>query len=153
MQLGTEITKGRGTENNLEIGRQAAQEDRKRIAQAINGVDILFLTGGMGGGTAAGAMPVIASIAKDLDVLPIAIVTKPFPFEGGKQHKIAKDGLVELQKHVNSLIVVSNDNLLANLPKMVTLLEVVQAANAAVKNCIQSIVEDFINTGTINVDV
>jgi len=129
IQLGSEITKGLGAGTNPEIGRQAAQEDREHIAQVIGGADMLFLTAGMGGGTGTGAIPVIASIAKDLGVLTVAVVTKPFKFEGGKRRKVAEDGLVELRQHVDSVIVIPNEKLLTNLPENVTMLQAFKAAN------------------------
>ena len=152
IQLGTEITKGLGAGTNPDIGRQAAQEDRDHIAQVINGADMLFLTAGMGGGTGTGAVPVIASIAKDLGILTVAVVTKPFPFEGGKRRQVAEDGLVELRQHVDSLIVVPNEKLLTNLGPNVTVLQAFKAANDVLKNAVQGIAEIITNPGLINVD-
>ena len=152
IQLGTEITKGLGAGTNPDIGRQAAQEDRDHIAQVIGGADMLFLTAGMGGGTGTGAIPVIASIAKDLGVLTVAVVTKPFPFEGGKRRKVAEDGLVELRQQVDSVIVIPNEKLLTNLPTNVTMLQAFKAANDVLKNAVQGIAEIITNPGLINVD-
>ncbi|OED40683.1 cell division protein FtsZ [Chromatiales bacterium (ex Bugula neritina AB1)] len=152
IQLGTEITKGLGAGTNPDIGRQAAQEDRDHIAQVINGADMLFLTAGMGGGTGTGAIPVIASIAKDLGILTVAVVTKPFPFEGGKRRQVAEDGLVELRQHVDSLIIVPNEKLLTNLGPNVTVLQAFKAANDVLKNAVQGIAEIITNPGLINVD-
>ncbi len=152
IQLGSEITKGLGAGTNPDIGRQAAQEDRDHIQQVISGADMLFLTAGMGGGTGTGAIPVIASIAKDLGVLTVAVVTKPFPFEGGKRKKVAEDGLVELRQHVDSVIVVPNEKLLTNLPTNVTMLQAFKAANDVLKNAVQGIAEIITNPGLINVD-
>lgn len=152
IQLGTEITKGLGAGTNPDIGRQAAQEDRDHIAQVINGADMLFLTAGMGGGTGTGAVPVIASIAKDLGILTVAVVTKPFPFEGGKRRQVAEDGLVELRQHVDSLIIVPNEKLLTNLGPNVTVLQAFKAANDVLKNAVQGIAEIITNPGLINVD-
>ena len=152
IQLGSEITNGLGAGTNPDIGRQAAQEDRDHIQQVISGADMLFLTAGMGGGTGTGAIPVIASIAKDLGVLTVAVVTKPFPFEGGKRRKVAEDGLVELRQHVDSLIVVPNEKLLTNLPTNVTMLQAFKAANDVLKNAVQGIAEIITNPGLINVD-
>lgn len=152
IQLGTEITKGLGAGTNPDIGRQAAQEDRDHIAQVINGADMLFLTAGMGGGTGTGAVPVIASIAKDLGILTVAVVTKPFPFEGGKRRQVAEDGLAELRQHVDSLIVVPNEKLLTNLGPNVTVLQAFKAANDVLKNAVQGIAEIITNPGLINVD-
>jgi len=152
IQLGTEITKGLGAGTNPEIGKQAAQEDRDHIAQVINGADMLFLTAGMGGGTGTGAIPVIASIAKDLGILTVAVVTKPFPFEGGKRHQVAEEGLIELRQNVDSLIVVPNEKLLTNLGPNVTVLQAFKAANDVLKNAVQGIAEIITNPGLINVD-
>jgi len=152
IQLGTEITKGLGAGADPDIGRQAAQEDRDHIAQVISGADMLFLTAGMGGGTGTGAIPVIASIAKDLGVLTVAVVTKPFPFEGGKRRKVAEDGLVELRQHVDSVIVIPNEKLLTNLPTNITMLQAFKAANDVLKNAVQGIAEIITNPGLINVD-
>jgi len=152
IQIGSDITRGLGAGANPDIGRQAAQEDRDHLAQIIGGADMLFLTAGMGGGTGTGAIPVIASIAKDLGVLTVAVVTKPFPFEGGKRHEHAEDGLVELRQHVDSLIVVPNKKLLTNLPKNVTVLQAFKAANDVLKNAVQGIAEIITNPGLINVD-
>lgn len=152
IQLGTEITKGLGAGTNPDIGRQAAQEDRDHIAQVISGADMVFLTAGMGGGTGTGAIPVIASIAKDLGVLTVAVVTKPFPFEGGKRRQVAEDGLIELRQHVDSLIVVPNEKLLTNLGPNVTVLQAFKAANDVLKNAVQGIAEIITNPGLINVD-
>ena len=152
IQLGTEITKGLGAGTNPEIGKQAAQEDRDHIAQVISGADMLFLTAGMGGGTGTGAIPVIASIAKDLGILTVAVVTKPFPFEGGKRHQVAEEGLIELRQNVDSLIVVPNEKLLTNLGPNVTVLQAFKAANDVLKNAVQGIAEIITNPGLINVD-
>ncbi len=152
IQLGTEITKGLGAGTNPDIGRQAAQEDRDHIAQVINGADMLFLTAGMGGGTGTGAIPVIASIAKDLGILTVAVVTKPFPFEGGKRKQVAEDGLIELRQHVDSLIIVPNEKLLTNLGPNVTVIQAFKAANDVLKNAVQGIAEIITNPGLINVD-
>ena len=152
IQIGSEITNGLGAGTNPDIGRQAAQEDRDHIHQVISGADMLFLTAGMGGGTGTGAIPVIASIAKELGVLTVAVVTKPFPFEGGKRKKVAEDGLVELRQHVDSLIVVPNEKLLTNLPTNVTMLQAFKAANDVLKNAVQGIAEIITNPGLINVD-
>ncbi len=152
IQLGTEITKGLGAGTDPAVGRQAAQEDRDHISQVISGADMLFLTAGMGGGTGTGAIPVIASIARDLGVLTVAVVTKPFPFEGGKRHKVAEDGLVELRQQVDSVIVIPNEKLLTNLPQNVTMLQAFKAANDVLKNAVQGIAEIITNPGLINVD-
>src|SRR5688572_1636832 len=128
LQLGTGITKGLGAGANPEIGRQAALEDREQIAELIGGADMLFLTAGMGGGTGTGAAPVVAEIAKELGILTVAVVTKPFGFEG-KRQRIAQEGLDALAQHVDSLIVIPNDKLMQVLGNQITLDEAFKAAN------------------------
>lgn len=152
LQVGTEITNGMGAGLNPDIGRQAAQIDRHQIQQLINGTDLLILTAGMGGGTGSGAIPVIASIAKDLGVLTVAVVTKPLPFEDRKRLKIAEDGLVELRQHVDSLIVVSNDKLITRLPNNATLLQLMKAANEEVLQVVRCISQLLSNSGLVGVD-
>ena len=120
LQLGTNVTKGLGAGANPEIGRQAAMEDRERLAELITGADMLFLTAGMGGGTGTGAAPVVAEIARELGILTVAVVTKPFAFEG-KRQRIAMEGMEALSQHVNSLIVIPNDKLMQVLGNQVTL--------------------------------
>lgn len=111
LQLGTGITKGLGAGANPEIGREAALEDRDRIAELIQGADMLFITAGMGGGTGTGAAPVVAQVAKEMGILTVAVVSKPFSFEG-KRLVAAKAGMEELSQHVDSLIVIPNDKLM-----------------------------------------
>ena len=106
LQLGSNITKGLGAGANPEVGRQAALEDRDRIAEALQGADMVFITAGMGGGTGTGAAPVVAEVAKDLGILTVAVVTRPFSFEGKKRSVIADAGMKELQQHVDSLITI-----------------------------------------------
>ncbi|MBL8244661.1 MAG: cell division protein FtsZ, partial [Rhodanobacteraceae bacterium] len=115
LQLGTNVTKGLGAGANPEVGRQAAIEDRERISEALRGADMVFITAGMGGGTGTGAAPVIAQIAKDLDILTVAVVTKPFPFEGKRRMAVAQKGIEELAQHVDSLITIPNEKLLTVL--------------------------------------
>lgn len=110
IQLGGETTKGLGAGANPDIGRQAAIEDRERIAEMLKGADMVFITAGMGGGTGTGAAPIVASVARDLGILTVAVVTKPFPFEGKKRMKIALEGIKELREHVDSLIIIPNEN-------------------------------------------
>jgi len=119
LQLGPNVTKGLGAGANPDIGREAAMEDRERIIELIEGADMLFLTAGMGGGTGTGAAPVVAEAARELGILTVAVVTKPFAFEG-KRQKIAQDGLDALTEQVNSLIVVPNDKLMQVLGNQVT---------------------------------
>ncbi|HEX6008247.1 MAG TPA: cell division protein FtsZ [Burkholderiales bacterium] len=151
LQLGTGITKGLGAGANPEIGRQAALEDRERIAELITGADMLFLTAGMGGGTGTGAAPIVAEVAKELGVLTVAVVTKPFAFEG-KRQRIAQEGLDALAQHVDSLIVIPNDKLMQVLGSQVTLDEAFQAANEVLHGAVAGIAEIISCPGMINVD-
>jgi cell division protein FtsZ len=151
LQLGTGITKGLGAGANPEIGRQSALEDRDRIAELISGADMLFLTAGMGGGTGTGAAPIVAEVAKELGVLTVAVVTKPFAFEG-KRQRIAQEGLDALAQHVDSLIVIPNDKLMQVLGSQVTLDEAFQAANEVLHGAVAGIAEIISCPGMINVD-
>jgi cell division protein FtsZ len=151
LQLGANITKGLGAGANPEVGRQAALEDRERIVELLAGTDMLFLTAGMGGGTGTGAAPVVAEIARELGILTVAVVTKPFAFEGRRQ-KIAQEGLDALAQHVNSLIVVPNDKLMQVLGNQVTLDEAFRAANDVLHGAVAGIAEIISCAGMINVD-
>ena len=151
LQLGGEITKGLGAGANPEIGRQAALEDRERIAELISGADMLFLTAGMGGGTGTGAAPVVAEVAKELGILTVAVVTKPFAFEG-KRQRLAQEGLDALSQHVDSLIVIPNDKLMQVLGNAVTLDEAFRAANDVLHGAVAGIAEIISCPGMINVD-
>jgi cell division protein FtsZ len=152
LQLGSGITKGLGAGANPEVGKQAALEDRERIAEALAGADMVFLTAGMGGGTGTGAAPVVAEVAKELGILTVAVVTKPFPFEGSKRRRIADDGIAELAKHVDSLITIPNEKLLAVLGKDMTLLGAFKSANDILLNATRGIAELITRPGLINVD-
>ncbi len=152
IQLGNTLTRGLGAGTDPEVGRLAAEEDADVIAAAIGDTDMLFLTAGMGGGTGTGAIPVIARIARELGVLTVAVVTKPFAFEGGKRRQVAEVGLAELRKHVDSLIVVPNENLLTHLGPNISLIEAFAASNDVLTNAVQSIAELITNPGLINVD-
>ncbi len=151
LQLGGEITKGLGAGANPEIGRKAALEDRDRIAEMIGGADMLFLTAGMGGGTGTGAAPVVAEIAQELGILTVAVVTKPFAFEG-KRQRIAQEGLEALAQHVDSLIVIPNDKLMQVLGNAITLDEAFRAANDVLHGAVAGIAEIISCPGMINVD-
>ena len=151
LQLGSNVTRGLGAGANPEMGRQAALEDRERIAELISGADMLFLTAGMGGGTGTGAAPVVAEIAKEMGVLTVAVVTKPFAFEG-KRQKIAMEGLEALSQHVDSLIVIPNDKLMQVLGSAVTLDEAFRAANEVLHGAVAGIAEIISCPGMINVD-
>jgi len=151
LQLGANVTKGLGAGANPEVGRQAALEDRERIVELLAGTDMLFLTAGMGGGTGTGAAPVVAEIARELGILTVAVVTKPFAFEG-KRQRIAQEGLDALAQHVNSLIVVPNDKLMQVLGNQVTLDEAFRAANDVLHGAVAGIAEIISCAGMINVD-
>ena len=151
LQLGGGITKGLGAGANPEVGRQAALEDRDRVAESIGGADMLFLTAGMGGGTGTGAAPVVAELAKELGILTVAVVTKPFAFEG-KRQRIAQEGIEALSPHVDSLIVVPNDKLMEVLGNQVTLDEAFKAANDVLHGAVAGIAEIISCPGMINVD-
>jgi cell division protein FtsZ len=152
LQLGSGITKGLGAGANPDIGRQAAMEDRDRIQEVIEGSDMLFITAGMGGGTGTGAAPVVAQVAKELGILTVAVVTKPFPFEGGKRLAAADRGLAELSQYVDSLITIPNEKLLSVLGKEVSLLNAFKAANNVLQGAVQGIAELITRPGLINVD-
>ena len=152
LQLGSTVTKGLGAGANPEVGRQAAMEDRERIAEAMQGADMVFITAGMGGGTGTGAAPVVAEVAKELGILTVAVVTRPFPFEGRKRISIADAGLSELAKHVDSLITIPNEKLLAVLGKNTSLLDAFSAANDVLLGAVQGIADLIIRPGMINVD-
>lgn len=151
LQIGTDITKGLGAGARPEIGREAALEDRDRIAEVIDGADMLFIAAGMGGGTGTGAAPIIAEVAKEMGILTVAVVTKPFAFEG-KRTKVAQDGLEELSKHVDSLIIIPNEKLMQVLGEDVPFLEAFQAANDVLHNAVAGIAEIINCPGLVNVD-
>lgn len=152
LQLGTEITKGLGAGANPEVGRQAAMEDRERIAELLNGADMVFITAGMGGGTGTGGAPVVAQVAKELGILTVAVVTRPFPFEGPKRMRAAEEGMKELSEHVDSLITIPNEKLLSVLGKSASLLTAFSAANDVLLGAVQGIAELITSPGIINVD-
>lgn len=152
LQLGSGITKGLGAGANPEIGRQAAMEDRERIADLLEGADMVFITAGMGGGTGTGGAPVVAEIAREMGILTVAVVTKPFPFEGRKRMAIAEEGIKQLQDRVDSLITIPNEKLLDVLGKATTLLDAFKAANNVLLGAVQGIADLIIRPGMINVD-
>ena len=152
LQLGGNITKGLGAGANPEVGRHAALEDRERIAESIQGADMIFITAGMGGGTGTGAAPVVAEVAKELGILTVAVVTRPFRFEGKKRMKIADAGMLELQQHVDSLITIPNEKLLEVLGKNTPLIEAFKTVNNVLLGAVQGIADLIINPGQINVD-
>lgn len=152
IQIGTHITKGLGAGANPDIGRQAAMEDRDRIEEALAGADMVFITAGMGGGTGTGGAPIVAQVAKEMGILTVAIVTKPFPFEGNKRMGVAEEGIAELKKYVDSLITIPNEKLLTVLGKQITLLDAFKAANNVLLGAVQGIADLITRPGLINVD-
>jgi cell division protein FtsZ len=152
LQLGTDVTKGLGAGANPEVGEQAAQEDRERIMGVLEGTDMVFITAGMGGGTGTGASPVIAQVAKELGVLTVAVVTRPFGFEGRKRAHTAEEGIQKLSQHVDSLIIIPNEKLLGVLGSETSLLDSFKAANDVLYNAVQGISELITRPGLINVD-
>jgi len=152
LQLGSNVTRGLGAGANPERGYDAAMEDRDRIAEALDGADMVFITAGMGGGTGTGAAPVVAEMAKELGILTVAVVTKPFAFEGAKRMKIAEAGIKALTEHVDSLITIPNEKLVSVLGKGVTLMDAFKAANDVLLNAVQGIAELITKPGLINVD-
>ncbi|MBK8019704.1 MAG: cell division protein FtsZ [Betaproteobacteria bacterium] len=151
LQLGTSVTKGLGAGANPEVGKQAAMEDRERIIELIEGADMLFLTAGMGGGTGTGAAPIVAEVARELGILTVAVVTKPFSFEG-KRLKIAMQGLEDLSRHVDSLIIIPNDKLMAVLGEDISMLDAFKAANSVLHGAVAGIAEVIKCPGLVNVD-
>ncbi len=152
LQLGANLTKGLGAGADPTIGRQAAVEDRERIAEALSGADMVFITAGMGGGTGTGAAPVVAQVARDLDILTVAVITKPFPFEGKKRMAIADQGIKELTEFVDSVITIPNDKLLSVVGKSASLLDAFGKANEVLQGAVQGIAELITRPGLINVD-
>ena len=152
LQLGTNLTKGLGAGADPGIGRQAAVEDRERIAEVLRGADMVFITAGMGGGTGTGAAPVVAQVARDLDILTVAVITKPFPFEGKKRMAIADQGIKELSEFVDSIITIPNEKLLSVVGKGASLLDAFGKANEVLQGAVQGIAELITRPGLINVD-
>ena len=152
IQIGGGITKGLGAGANPEVGRNAAEEDREALRAALEGADMVFIAAGMGGGTGTGAAPVVAEVAKDLGILTVAVVTKPFNFEGKKRMAFAEQGITELSKHVDSLITIPNDKLLKVLGRGISLLDAFGAANDVLKGAVQGIAELITRPGLMNVD-
>ena len=151
IQIGNGLTKGLGAGANPEIGKQAAEEDRERIAEAIRGADMLFITAGMGGGTGTGAAPVVAQVAKELGILTVAVVTKPFSFEG-KRMRIAQAGIEALSQYCDSLIIIPNDKLMEVLGEDVGYLDAYKAANDVLRGAVGGIAEVINCPGLVNVD-
>ena len=152
LQMGSGVTKGLGAGANPEIGRQAALEDRDEIAAILAGADMVFITAGMGGGTGTGAAPIVAEVARELGILTVAVVTKPFPFEGRKRLLVAQQGIEALSEHVDSLITIPNEKLLDVLGKDASLLDAFKAANDVLLGAVKGIADLIMNPGMINVD-
>ncbi len=151
LQLGNGVTKGLGAGANPDVGREAALEDRERIAEMIDGADMLFITAGMGGGTGTGAAPVVAEVAKELGILTVAVVTKPFMFEG-KRVRAANQGIEALSRHVDSLIIIPNEKLMQVLGEDVSMLDAFKAANNVLHGAVGGIAEVINCPGLVNVD-
>lgn len=152
LQIGSTITKGLGAGANPEVGRQAAMEDRERIAEILQGSDMVFITAGMGGGTGTGGAPVVAEVAKELGILTVAVVTKPFRFEGKKRLRLADEGISELAQHVDSLITIPNEKLEAVMGGKISLIDAFREANNVLHGAVQGIADLIMRPGMINVD-
>jgi cell division protein FtsZ len=152
LQIGGDTTRGLGAGSNPDVGRAAALEDRERLIEMIDGTDMLFITAGMGGGTGTGAAPVVAQLAKELGILTVAVVTRPFEMEGGKRSRAADNGIGELSKYVDSLITIPNQKLLTVLGSSTTLLDAFKAANQVLQGAVQGIAELITRPGLVNVD-
>jgi cell division protein FtsZ len=152
IRIGQNVTKGLGAGANPEVGRQAALEDRERIKEVLQGTDMVFITAGMGGGTGTGAAPVVAQIAKEMNVLTVAVVTKPFPFEGKRRMMVAEKGIQELEQHVDSLITIPNAKLLTHFGRDVSLLNAFKASNDVLLGAVQGISDLITCPGLVNVD-
>ena len=152
LQMGASITKGLGAGANPEIGRQAALEDRDQIADILSGADMVFVTAGMGGGTGTGAAPIVAEVARELGILTVAVVTRPFPFEGKKRSAIAEQGIEQLSANVDSLITIPNEKLLDVLGKEASLLDAFKAANDVLLGAVKGIADLIMHPGMMIVD-
>ncbi|MEN4904494.1 cell division protein FtsZ [Luteimonas sp. TWI1416] len=152
LQLGSSVTKGLGAGANPEVGRQAALEDREIIMDALQGADMVFITAGMGGGTGTGAAPVVAQLAKEMGILTVAVVTKPFPFEGRRRMQVALKGIEEMSAHCDSLITIPNEKLITVLGRNATMIQAFRAANDVLLGAVQGIADLIVRPGLINVD-
>lgn len=152
LQLGSTVTKGLGAGANPEVGRQAALEDRDEIGEVLSGADMVFITAGMGGGTGTGAAPIVAEVAREMGILTVAVVTRPFPFEGKKRQAVAQQGIALLQSQVDSLITIPNEKLLQVLGKDASLLLAFKAANDVLLGAVKGIADLIMRPGMINVD-
>ncbi len=152
LHLGANVTKGLGAGANPEVGRQAALEDRDAIMDVLQGADMVFITAGMGGGTGTGAAPVVAQVAKEMGILTVAVVTKPFPFEGRRRMQVALKGIEELSQHCDSLITIPNEKLITVLGRNATMIQAFRAANDVLQGAVQGIADLIVRPGLINVD-
>ena len=152
IQLGPKLTRGLGAGGRPEVGRKAAEESEEALTEAISGADMVFITAGMGGGSGTGAAPVIARIAKDLGALTVGVVTRPFGFEGSKRGQYAVEGINELREHVDTLLIISNNNLLEIVDKKTPLLEALSEADNVLRQGVQGITDLITNPGLINLD-
>jgi cell division protein FtsZ len=152
IQIGRNITKGLGTGMNPDLGRQAAEENHSEIAEVLQGADMIFITGGLGGGTCTGAAPIVAEIAKEMGILTVAVVTKPFTFEGTKRNQIAEEGAVQLRDRVDTIIFIPNDRILSLIDKNTSLMKAFEAIDEILKNSVLGITELITIPGTINID-
>jgi cell division protein FtsZ len=152
IHIGKNLTKGLGTGMNPDLGRQAAEENRSEIAESLKGADMVFITAGQGGGTGTGAAPVVAETAKELGILTIAVVTKPFSFEGPQRNRIAQEGVVKLKDRVDTLIVIPNDRIFSIINKDTSLIKAFEAIDEVLKNSVMGITELIMSPGIVNVD-
>ena len=152
IHIGKNATRGLGTGMNPDLGRQSAEESRSEISEELKGADMVFITAGEGGGTGTGAAPVVAEIAKELGILTVAIVTKPFAFEGAQRSRIAQEGLTKLRDYVDTLIVIPNDRIFSLIDKDTSLLKAFEAIDEVLKNAVQGITELIMTPGVVNVD-
>src|SRR4051794_21041089 len=152
LQLGAKITKGLGAGSNAEIGRQAALENTDAIVELLQGADMVFVTAGLGGGTGTGAAPVIASLAKELEALTVACVTKPFGFEGPRRMRLANEGVVELASTVDTMIAIPNDRILALVPRGTGVMDAFRVADDVLRQAVQGISDIITTPGLINRD-
>ena len=153
IQIGENLTRGRGTGGNIQIGEQAAKNDAAKLQAALNGADMVFITAGMGGGTGTGAAPLLARLAKEMGILSVGVVTVPFAFEGNRKKKLAQDGITKMQSQMDALIAVENDNL-SKLPenRRMSLVQAFECADNILKQAINCVAELILTTGVINVD-
>ncbi|MBI5079132.1 cell division protein FtsZ [Candidatus Wolfebacteria bacterium] len=152
IHIGKNLTKGLGTGMNPDLGRQAAEENRSEIAEALKGADMVFITAGEGGGTGTGAAPVVAETAKELGILTVAIVTKPFSFEGAQRGRLAQEGILKLKDRVDTLITIPNDRIFSLIDKDTSLIRAFEEIDEILKNAVQGVTELIMSPGIVNVD-